>query len=90
MPSIEVGAEVRMNWALNCCPWLKSLNHSPDAVIHSPALIIAAWPTTVTKSRCARAFTRRTQNPLSALWNVTRSTKPANVDFHEELTRDFH
>ncbi len=29
--------------------------HSPDAVIHSPAEMIAAWPTTVTKSRWPRA-----------------------------------
>jgi hypothetical protein len=32
---------------------------------------------TVTRSRWPRAFTRRTQNPVSGSWNVTRSTKPA-------------
>ena len=42
MPSIEVGAEVRMKRALNCWPWVWSLTHSPDAVIHSPAEIVAA------------------------------------------------
>jgi len=36
------------------------LIHSPDAVIHSPAEIVAAWPTTVTRSRWPRAFARRT------------------------------
>ena len=43
MPSIDVGAEVRRNRALNCCPWVRSLTHSPVAVIHSPAEIVAAW-----------------------------------------------
>src|SRR3954470_23098983 len=77
MPSIELGAEVRMKRALNCWPWVRSLTHSPDAVSHSPAEIVAAWPTMVTRSRCARALTRSTQKPLSALWKVTRSTAPA-------------
>jgi hypothetical protein len=43
MPSAESGSEVRRNRALNCCPWVRSLNHSPVAVIHSPAAIVAAW-----------------------------------------------
>ena len=38
------------------CPWVRSLTHSPEAVIHSPAAMLAAWPTTVTSSRCARAL----------------------------------
>ncbi len=45
-----------------------SFIHSPDAVIHSVAAIVAAYPTTVTRSRCPRALARKTQNPLSALW----------------------
>src|SRR5713226_3331789 len=65
MPSIEVGADVRMKRALNCWPWVWSLTHSPDAVIHSPAEIVAAWPMTVTRSRWPRAFARRTQKPFS-------------------------
>ena len=36
IPSIEVGAEVRMKGDLNCWPWVRSLTHSPDAVTHSP------------------------------------------------------
>jgi hypothetical protein len=32
-------------------PWVRSLTHSPIAVIHSPAAMVAEWPTTVTKSR---------------------------------------
>src|SRR5579862_7424801 len=32
IPSIDAGAEVRMKRALNCCPWVRSLTHSPDAV----------------------------------------------------------
>src|SRR5882762_8273872 len=81
MPSIEVGAEVRMKRALNCWPWVWSLTHSPDAVIHSPAVIVAAWPMTVTRSRWPRAFARRTQKPFSLLWKVTRSTKPASASW---------
>jgi hypothetical protein len=77
MPSTELGAEVSMKRALNCWPWVRSLTQSPDAVIHSPAEIVAAWPTMVTRSRCPRALTRSTQNPVSALWKVTRSTAPA-------------
>ena len=45
MPSTELGSEVRMNRALNCWPWVRSFTHSPEAVIHSPAAIVAAWPT---------------------------------------------
>src|SRR5450432_4000871 len=81
MPSIEVGAEVRMKRALNCWPWVWSLTHSPDAVIHSPAEIVAAWPMTVTRSRWPRAFARRTQKPFSLLWKVTRSTTPASTSW---------
>jgi hypothetical protein len=36
MPSSDVGSEVFRNFALNCWPWVRSLIHSPDAVIHSP------------------------------------------------------
>jgi hypothetical protein len=51
----------------------------PLAWMNSPAEIIAAWPTTVMRSRWPRALTRRTQKPFSELWNVTRSTKPART-----------
>jgi len=79
MLSSEVAAEVRKNRALNCWPCVRSLIHSPDVVAHSPAEIVAAWPTTVTRSRCPRAVIRRTQKPLSALWKVTRPTMPAKT-----------
>src|SRR5215510_9241475 len=81
MPSIEVGADVRKKRALNCWPWVWSLTHSPDAVIHSPAAMMAAWPITVTRSRWPRAFARSTQKPFSLLWNVTRSTRPASISW---------
>ena len=68
-----------MKRALNCWPWVRSLTQSPEAVIHSPAEIVAAWPTMVARSRCPRAFTRSTQKPVSTLWNVTRSTMPAST-----------
>src|SRR4051794_41706781 len=38
-----------------------------------------AWPTRGTRSRRPRTATLRTQNPVSALWKVTRSTVPAIV-----------
>ena len=57
----------------------KTLTQSPEAVILSPAEIVAAWPTMVARSRCPRAFTRSTQKPVSTLWNVTRSTMPAST-----------
>ena len=53
----------------------------PVAVIHSPAAMVAEWPTTVTNSRCPRALVRRTQKPFSALWKVTRSTRPARASW---------
>ncbi len=67
MPSIDVGGDALRNRARNCSPWVRSLTHSPLAVIHSPAAIVAAWPTTVTRSRWPRAFVRRTQKPFSSL-----------------------
>jgi len=79
MPSVVVGAEVRRKRVLNCCPWVRSLTHSPPAVTHSPAEMLAACPTTVTRSRWPRALMRRTQKPFSALWNVTRSMRPARL-----------
>src|SRR5262245_53967301 len=79
MPSSDVGSEVFKNFALYCWPWVRSLTHSPDAVIHSPAEITAACPTTVTNSRWPRALIRRTQKPFSSLWYVTRSTRPART-----------
>src|SRR5207302_3430664 len=46
---------------------------------HSPAAITAAWPMTVINSRWPCALMRRTQKPFSALWKVTRSTRPART-----------
>ena len=83
-------AEVRMKRALNCWPWVRSLIHSPEAVIHSPAEIVAACPTTVTRSRCPRALMRRTQKPFSALWKVTRSTRPASTSWSREFLLESH
>ena len=41
MPSIELGAELSRKRALNCWPCVRSLTQLPDAVIHSPAEIVA-------------------------------------------------
>src|ERR1700730_18290483 len=48
-------------------------------VTHSPAAITAPWTMTVINSRWPRALMRRTQKPFSALWKVTRSTRPART-----------
>ena len=76
IPSAVVGGVARRKSALNWRPWLRSLTQTPAAWTNSPALIEAAWPTTVTRSRCPRTFTRSTQKPVSGLWKVTRSTRP--------------
>jgi hypothetical protein len=62
--------------ALNCNPCALSLTHQPSALSHSPAVTEGSDPMTVVSSRCPRTLTRRTQKPLSSLWNVTRSTSP--------------
>ena len=79
MPSSVVGGLAFRKAALNCSPWVRSLTHVPLICTHSPAAMVAACPTTVTRSRWPRALTRSTQKPLSALWNVTRSTSPASA-----------
>ena len=79
MPSAVVGAEALRKEALNCWPCSLLFTQTPLTVTHSPALISAAWPTTVTRSRWPRALMRSTQKPLSALWKVTRSIEPAST-----------
>src|SRR5215472_2613935 len=74
MPSADVGAEVRRKRALNCWPWVRSLTHWPDAMIHSPAkrrqrganhrhhVAMAACPCAVRRNhsqRCGRLLARR-------------------------------
>src|SRR5689334_9481882 len=79
MPSSVVGWVALTKAALNCRPWVRSLIQVPLACTHSPAEIRAAWPTTVMRSRWPRTLTRSTQKPVSALWKVTRSTRPASA-----------
>jgi hypothetical protein len=67
MPSAEVGGEVRRKRALNCWPWVRSLTYSPEVVIHSPAEIVAAWPTTVTTSRWPRLGAQNAEAVLSVV-----------------------
>jgi hypothetical protein len=43
------------------------LTDSPDALIHSPAEIDAAWPTMAMRSRCPGDLAPKAQNPLSSL-----------------------
>src|SRR5678810_1090126 len=86
MPSIDVGAEVFRNRALNCWPWMRSLIHSPEAVTDAPAEIVATGPRTLTTARCPRAFARKTQKPFSVLWKVTRSTRPARTSWVDAVS----
>jgi hypothetical protein len=64
----------RRGGAQELCPELLAVgaivDPLPVAVIHSPAEMVAAWPMTVTRSRCPRALVRSTQKPLSSLWKV--------------------
>src|ERR1017187_6537659 len=76
IPSAVVGGTVFIMVALNCSPCSRSLTHQPSALNHSPAVTEGSEPMTVVSSLCPRAFTRRTQKPLSSLWKVTRSITP--------------
>ena len=64
----------------------RSLSIELQKQLNSPAEINAACPMTVIGSRWPRALTRSTQKPLSELWKVTRSTRPARTSV--ELTVD--
>ena len=79
MPSRVVGGVALRKAALNCRPWVRSLTQVPLAWTNSPAVIAAAAPTTVARSRWPRTLTRSTQKPVSGLWKVTRSTSPASA-----------
>ena len=70
MPSIDVGSEVFRNFALNCWPWVRSLIHSPDAVTHSPAEMIAACP--IDRDQFAVAACLDPQNAEAVLVVVER------------------
>src|SRR5918911_4965677 len=83
MPSAVFGAVAFRKSARNCTPCVRSLTQFPVACTNSPAEIVAAWPTTVTSSLRPRTRTRSTQKPFSALWNVTRSTRPARASVEE-------
>src|SRR5919202_4837995 len=79
MPSSVVGAVALRKAALNCRPWVRSFTQLPEALTNSPAETRAACPTTVARSLWPRTLTRSTQKPVSALWKVTRSTRPASA-----------
>src|SRR5260370_7031688 len=71
------GRETLTRTPLNCLPCWRSVPHVPDAEAYSPGATVGVCPTRVMSSRSPLTFSRRTQKPLSALWNVTRSTSPA-------------
>src|ERR687898_2787470 len=52
MPSSDDGGADFRKAALNCWPCSRWTSHLPDAWTNSPAEIEAAWPSTVTRSRC--------------------------------------
>ena len=64
---------------LELSPCSRSVTHVPDAEAYSPGATVGVCPTSVTSSRSPLTFSRRTQKPLSALWNVTRSTSPSEA-----------
>jgi hypothetical protein len=72
MPSAESGSEVRRNLALNCWPWVRSLTHSPEAVIHSPAAMVAEWPTSGGDNDLTNRF-RKIASSLSHDWQIRLS-----------------
>ncbi|KXW57050.1 hypothetical protein FEMY_24330 [Ferrovum myxofaciens] len=63
--------------ARNCLPCSRSMAQFPDAETYSPGEIMGVCPIRVTSSRSPLTLMRRTQKPFSALWKVTRSTRPA-------------
>ena len=78
IPSNVLGGTTRRACVLNCRPCVRSFTQTPCPSMYSPGVMVAAVPTTVTRSRCPRTLTRRTQKPVSSLWNVTRSTAPVS------------
>src|SRR5262249_27861909 len=78
MPSRVLGGTTRRACVLNCKPCVRSFTQTPCPSMYSPGVMVAAVPTTVTRSRWPRTLTRRTQKPVSSLWKVTRSTAPVS------------
>jgi hypothetical protein len=51
IPSSVVGGVAFANDARNCWPWTRSFTQAPLICTNSPAVTVAAWPTTVISSR---------------------------------------
>ena len=89
MPSIDVGAEVLRNRAFK----LLAVRNGRSSIAPRRHPFAGGnrrrMATTVTRSRCPRAFARRTQKPFSVLWKVTRSTKPARTSCVDDCGGDF-
>ena len=73
------GGMVRRCSARNCWPYSLCNTHEPTASTYSPAVTVGTVPTTVTTPRRPPGWTRSTANPVSGLWEVTRSTTPDRV-----------
>ena len=65
--NIRANGHESRDCVLNWRPWVRSLSQTPCPSMYSPGVIVAAEPTTVTRSRWPRTLTRRTQNPVSSL-----------------------
>ncbi len=76
IPSAVFGLDVRASEALNCCPCLGSMTHSPSASIHSPSVTLGRTAIIVIWSRLPPDLTLSTEKPVSSLWKVTFSTRP--------------
>ena len=70
------GHDAKTLSVLNCRPCCRSLTQTPSHSTYSPGVMLAALPITVTSRARRLTLTRNTQNPLSSLWKVTRSTDP--------------
>ena len=80
MPGSVVGGAILTNTARNYRPCSRSVTQVPEASAYSAGVTVRVWLMSVTSSRSPLTLSRNTQNPLSALWNVTRSTRPLSFE----------
>jgi hypothetical protein len=76
MPPRVFGGAIVTKTARNCLPCSRSVTQLPEADAYSPGVTVGVCPISVIRSRSPLTFSRRTQNPVSVLWNVTLSTSP--------------
>src|SRR5712672_2990795 len=79
IPSIVVGAAALRNEALNWTPCVRSLTQVPARLDELTGRDRRRVTKDGNQVALPRALTRSTQKPLSSLWQVTRSTRPART-----------